>query len=268
MKQRIPPKITGFIVIILLILLLSAESFAKGARWWNKWRVRNDQKNRYEGLIEIPVHRAGGLELLSFIGFLEPFSNDVTLKVKYFVPSNFQSRYYILVTGRELRDKRHYWMESYPQKINKAWHAGKWNEFGPWQTSKVLRPEDIPDWNLGVVILLRERANDELAQLLPAFVYHSKLPVSINKYSWVLRPDRTLRSVVYSLYKFDANKEEKLMNPATLSGDRIEGEPFRINLAAENIPEGQLKLVVHGPVKHGKGKVYEEFIFHHKAQIE
>lgn len=62
-------------------------------------------------------------------------------------------------------------MESRPAR----WNAGTWNEFGPWSTATVLRRDEIPLSNLGVLVEL-DAPNSPIRNFAPAFVYQTGLP--------------------------------------------------------------------------------------------
>ena len=161
------------------------------------WRKQHDRGNRYEGRIGIPVGKAD-LELLSFVGFREPFAGDVILKVRFFLPTDSP----VFIQSRELQEQRQYWMESKPAK----WRAGGWNELNPWPTMEVLSREGISAWNLGVVIRLNGPTTDG-GELVPAFVYHSSLPASVTKYVLHLRPSSTLKKATVRLYRIVKDQE-------------------------------------------------------------
>jgi len=220
------------------------------------WRKQHDRGNRYEGRIEIPVGKPD-LELLSFVGFREPFTTDVTLKVRFFLPTDSP----VFIQGRELQEQKQYWMESKPWQ----WPAGVWNEFGPWPTREVLSREGVPAWNLGVVIRLYSETSNSGA-LVPAFVYHSTLPASVNKYILYLRPSSTLKKVTSSFYRIVDNQEVEVKG-SSLLGDIIAGEPFPIELDVRELAEGSMRLVVQGAYKNRLGGLIREYRFYHKLHI-
>jgi len=252
MKQIIKPGIIYPLVIAILITMLSAEVLGRT----EKWKRQNDRGNRYEGRIEIPVG-SPDLELLSFIGFSEPFQRDVMLKVRFFLPGHLE----VFIQGRELREQKQYWMES----KSATWEAGAWNEFGPWPTREVLSREGIRSWNLGVVIRPRKQILNG-GELVPAFVYHSTLPRSVAKYTIYLRPNSTLKKVTYSLYRIVKNQRVEVKT-SSVFGEKIAGEPFPIEFEVRDLPEGPMRLYIEGEFKNRTGGPIREYRFYHKPQI-
>ena len=245
-KIFFPLLISTLVIVFPIEILLQTD----------KWKSQNDRGNRYEGRIQIPLGQPD-LELLSFSGFREQFDADVILKVRFYLPTNST----VFIQGRELREQKQYWMESKPAN----WQAHAWNEFGPWATREVLTREEIPPWNLGVVVRLREETSDG-GELVPAFVYHSTLPASITKYSLYLRPNSVLKKVSYSLYRISHDQEIKV-KASFLSGEKIAGEPFLIELEVGHLSEGPMRLVVEGSYKNRMGGPIREYSFYHKPEI-
>lgn len=249
-KRIIPPTILCSLLVATVIPILSAEAIGRT----DEWRRRNDRGNRYEGRIEIPVGRPD-LELLSFVGFQEAFDHDVTLKVRFFLPSHSE----VFIQGRELQEQKQYWMESKPS----AWKARAWNEFGPWPTREVLGRDGTPWWNLGVVIRLRKQTTNG-GELVPAFVYHSTLPRSVTEYIVYLRPNSTLKKVTWSLYRIANNQKVEMK---TLWGEKIAGEPFSVTFKVRGVPEGPMVLHIQGKFKNRMGGPIREYKFYHKPGI-
>lgn len=248
--------LSSLVIAIVVITVLAADDILART---DKWRMQNDRGNRYEGRIEIPVGRPD-VELLSFVGFLEPFNADVILRVRFFLPTTSE----VFIRGRELREQKQYWMGSKPAK----WQAGAWNEFGPWPTSEVLSREGIPAWNLGVLIRLREDTANG-GELAPAFVYHSPsgtVPPSVSKYTVYLRPNATLKKVSYSLYRV-VNNQRVEVKALSFVGEKIAGEPFPIEFEVRGLPEGPMRLHIQGAFKNRTGGPIREYGFYHKPQI-
>lgn len=253
MKRIIKPEMVCLLVIAIFIPNLFGEILAQG----NRWRRQNDRGNRYEGRIEIPVGRPD-LELLSFVGFSEPFKQDVTLKVRFFLPGHSAD---VFVQGRELREQKQYWMESKPAR----WETGAWNEFGPWPTRDVLSREGVCSWNLGVVIRPRKQILNG-GEIVPAFVYHSTLPQSVRKYTIYLRPNATLKKVTCSLSRIVNNQSVELKTWPVV-GEKVAGEPFPVEFEVRGIPEGPMWLHIEGTFKNRTGGPIREYRFYHKPEI-
>ncbi len=253
MKRIAQSKILCFLVISIVIVVLPTEILART----DKWRRQNDRGNRYEGRIDIPAASPPPLELFSFAGFHEAFAGDVTLTVRFFLPSISP----VFIHGRELREQKQYRMESKPAD----WQAGAWNDFGPWPTGKVLSREGIPWSNLGVVIRFHTETTNG-GQLAPAFIYHSKPPESVAMYTLYLRPNWTLKMVTYSLYRI-INDQEVHVKTWSLHGAKTAGEPFPLKLDVSGLLEGPMLLVVTGAYKNRIGGPIEEYRFYHKPQI-
>jgi len=159
MRAKFKYGVICFAVISILIIMISSDNLAQ----IDKWQKNDDRGNRYEGTIGIPLGKPD-LELLSFVSYLEEFNSDVNLKVRFFLPKKSD----VLIYGQEIRERKHYLMESKPDN----WVPDSWNEFGPWQTQDVIDKEKIPHSNLGVVVYLSKDKTDD-SKLAPAFIYHS-----------------------------------------------------------------------------------------------
>jgi hypothetical protein len=245
----------GMLSSMLIPFVLAALAVAILAQT-DQWRKQNDRGNRYEGRIDIPVGKPD-LELLSFAGWREPFTSDVILKVRFFLPTSAP----VLIQGRELQDQTQYWMESKPAD----WRAGTWAEFGPWPTREVLRREGIPSENLGVVIKFH-KATTAGEVLIPAFVYHSMLPALATKYTLHLRPNATLKKVTYVLYRI-VNAQEVEVKTSSLVGDKVAGAPFLIELDVQSLSAGYMRLVLQAAYKNRLGELLQEYEFYHEPQI-
>jgi len=252
MKRITLINILLFLVITLLVVMLPTGMYAQT----DEWRKENKRgENRYEGLLGGALGDRD-LELLSFIGFLEPFDGKkVELKVRFFLPSGSSA----LIQGRELDVRKHYLMESIPT----TWHTGVWNEFGNWLTKDVLNEYKIPSSNLGVVIKYREDATtgDDCA---PGFVYYSQLPDSVDSYTLYLRPNATLVNVRYTLYRISSN-DKKVIREDSLPGAKTAGAPFSIKLSRMNRePKCRMHLVVRTNYegKFGDGPPFECNFYH------
>lgn len=240
------------LVFFIMIITSCREILAQSAHW----KRANDRGNRYEGRIEIPIGKPE-LELLSFTGLLEPFSKDVTLRVRFFLPLDSS----VSIEGRELIEQTQYWMASKPA----PWQAGRWNEFGPWPTREVLDREAIPSRNLGVVIRLRSEVTAS-PEILPAFVYHATAPTTVSKYALYLRPNVDLQKMSYSLYRI-VNDREAEVHVSSLVGDKVAGEPLLIELPVPDLAEGRMRLVIRGLYKNRAGGPMSEYTFYHVPQI-
>lgn len=252
LRNRSTPCFCGFAVsgILIVLALSTLAQFEIG----EIWRQHNDRGNRYEGRIEIDVD-APDLELLSFVGFYEPFEEDSILRVKFFLPRPTG----VSIQARELLDQEYYWMESKPE----GWRPGRWNEFGPWPTRDILDREGVESWNLGVAIWLEEGSGSELT---PAFVYHSRPPTSVAGYTIYLRSNRTLKGLDYTLYRIVDGREVE-ETASSLSGNLIAGEPFAVKLDAEGWAAGLRRLVVEGSYKNLEGGPFREFRFYHQPDL-
>ena len=148
-------------MLVVAMLATSLPLMAQGG-WLERWRSSNDRGNRYEGRIEVPVS-GSALELLSFVGQMEPFRDGVVLNVRFFLPTDEQiacgvaspDTAGVQVEARELREDKLYYMES--KQTATDWAAGEWNQFGPWDTGAVLDREGVPSSNLGVVVRLDKK---------------------------------------------------------------------------------------------------------------
>jgi hypothetical protein len=213
------------------------------------WRLRNDRGNRYEGLVSVSTGNPD-FEVLSF-GYMEPFSGDVALKVRFFYPGGALS-----LTGREIKQLRQYWMEAKPQ----SWRSGAWNEFSPWPTGEVILRAAIPWNNLGVLVTLNEN------QLLPAITYHSRMPDRINEYTMYLKSKDTLVNVKFTLTA--VGRDVKIKPKTWWLNHQKGGVPIPVVIDVRGFPEGFLKLVVEREVSGDANKHTREFVFYHKPSVQ
>lgn len=208
-------------------MLLVVAGIAVGQEPSKRWKSRNDRGNRYEGRIEIPV-ASPTIEILSFLAFRESYSKGDDLTVRFFVPEAGD----LVLQARELEERVQYWMEAKGQD----WTTSEWNEFGPWPT-KILAREQIPAGNLGLLIHLH---GDEETTLLPAIVYHSAPPRTVESYTLHFRLSSDLSEMTYRLYAGgDELTRDKLV-------DLDAAEPLTIRLKTAGLPEGQLRLELEG----------------------
>lgn len=241
----------------LVLALAAASDPAPGQD--ESWKRHHDLGNRYEGRIGIPVSRPD-LELLSFVGFRERFEGDVSLAIRFFLPTEALNSK-VFIHGRELRERRQYWMESKPSD----WKAGQWNELEGWSTGDVLVREGVPWSNLGIAIRLDSESVGS-GEVAPAFVYHSEPPGSCDAYTVFLRPNTRLKEVHYTLYRIEGDRETEVAS-SSLFGEKIPGEPFPIELKLGAVPEGRMRLVVEGRPKGRTGRAIREYSFYHKPVL-
>lgn len=260
MKRFWQLKILFVLVGISTLSFIISETSAQSEKWWSKWRRQNDQGNRYEGRVPIPVG-GSNVELLSFFGCREPFDNSVNLKVRFFLATDAK----VLIRGREVQESKQYRMESKIEE-NSKWIADRWNEFGPWETRKVLDKEQIPYRNLGVVITL-DKATRYDRLLAPAFIYHSELPQWASEYTMHLCSKYTLGTLSYTLMRRLDDKDVPLTTPFHLFGTMIGGEPFPVVVPVREISEGWTLLVIDGKYKSRMGGIHREYLFYHRPQI-
>ncbi len=239
---------------VLAGLVLSVCFCASADEPSDRWKRHNDLGNRYEGRIEVLVGRPQ-LEVVSLLGYREAYdsSDTVDLRVLFFVPESGE----VKIQARELEDQTQYFMEAKAQE----WAAGEWHEFGPWSTGDVLSREQVAASNVGVVVSLRERSEENSSQiLLPAFVYHAQTPSRVVAYTLRLRPDSDLREVRYLLR---AGEDE------VFSGKLVDslkaGEAFPIKLDVADVPNGQLKLEIEGRFKNRPAGPKASFEIYHQG---
>jgi len=230
---------------MLCVLTLKVHSQADEA-----WKRRNDRGNRYEGLVSI---RTGNpdLEVLGFIGFFEPFSDNVNLKVRFFVPSAAKPS----IIAHEVEEEKQYWMEVKPQD----WTVGAWNEFHPWPTGDVIFKEGIP-WN-NVTVLIRVGAD-----LAPAFIYHRRSPNSAQSYILYLRSNRNLRSVHLTI-SGKSLASQPILRVVRL-GRQAANVPFPVRLDLSNFGEGHVRVMIERSLRNSPQTLpVHEYGFYHKAEL-
>ena len=233
------------------VMLTLVAGAARAQEPDDRWKKSNDRGNRYEGRIEIPVGRPE-LEVVSFLGHRESYSGRVDLKIKFFLPSAGRVR----LQARELEEDVQYFMEAKSQD----WQAAAWNEFGPWSTRFVLVPEEVPAGNLAV--LARLEGKDGAKTLMPAFLYHSKAPTKVGRYTLHLRPDANLTEIRFRLFSGDkVLKEGKLV-------ERLEaGVAFPLKLEMSGVPAGRLRLRIDGKFRGKPGGPDKSFFIYHQPDF-
>lgn len=216
------------------------------------WRLRHDRGNRFEGRRDVTVKRPD-LELVSFVGFYEDYyAQDVELKVQFFLSEEAP----VFLVAREIEERTQYWMEAKPW----ASKGASWNEWGPWRTGDVLRRENIPSSNLGVLVKLEEGEGRNLA---PAFVYYSKPPSSVSTYSVYIRPNAPLRAASYSLHRQEG---DEIVRGEAEVGD-FAGEPFEIRLDVSDVEDGFLRLEIETQIQGRNKSATREYEFFHKHEL-
>ena len=213
--------------------------------------------NRYEGLLDLPI--AGpdrpGLDLVSFVGSFEPFSSNVDLVVDFFLPPAAQPR----LVAQELAADRFYRMEAKPG----GWTPGIWHRFGPWPAGDVILPRRVRTANIGVLIRLDEKP-EGTQFIAPAFVHHSPASPALTRYRAQLRPVRaTLGAVDYTLERIDHDRLVTVVRESR-PGERIEGEPFRVDVDASSLEEGRFRLTVVGYVRNSTQRIPRQYEFEHR----
>lgn len=196
-----------------------------------RWKTRNDRGNRWEGRVEIPVGRPA-IELLSFVGFREPYAGGEDLEVRFFLPQAAD----VVIRAREIEERVQYLMVV----KDREWAAGEWNVFGSWPTGEVLAREGVPTGNLGVVVRL---GAGEAATWVPALIYHSSPPETLSSYLLHFRPGSDLSEIVYRIY----DGEEELSQARLV--DLRAFVPFAIELETAGLPAGSLRLELRGELR-------------------
>jgi hypothetical protein len=202
----------------------------------------------FEGRPSVQVSAAGNLQLVSFLGFREDFFDaDVDLRVRYWMPDDTP----VFVIATEIQEEKLYKLEVEPF----GWAKDRWNEWGPWPTGQWLRAENIPPWNLGLVVRLDKKDSRRVA---PAYVFYSR-PQPTDTYSVHLRAHEDLTGVRYSL-----KQGSTLVAQEVLKISPSAGEPVEIRLAAHQLQIGPATLEVVAKVRNqgeAAPMVYE--FFHH-----
>jgi hypothetical protein len=219
-----------------------------------------DRGNRFEGLVSLPIAGSDrpALDLISFTGAFETFSEGVDLRVRFFLPASIATAQ---VVAQELSQDRFYWMESKSQK----WTPGTWSVFGPWPTRDVIVPKEVAPSNIGVVVFL-DNTVEGRASVAPAFVEHSAGAATMTRYRVQLRPVRTtLSAVTYRLERIESDRAA-LVETKRLVVERPNGRPFRIELDSAALPEARYRLTVVGDIKNDSVvKVTRQYEFEHRT---
>ena len=219
-----------------------------------------DRGNRVEGLARLPISggERPGLDLVSFTGFVQPFSDteSVVLRVRFFVPTPDAE---VRIVAQELSADLFYRMES--KRAN--WPAQSWSVFTPWPTSDVVLPSKVQPTNIGVVVFLAEGPEGR-ANIAPAFVEHGDARATLTRYRVQLRPVRaTFSAVDYRLERLGDRPAEVVSD--TMSIVRPEQRPFRLDLDASSLADGRYLLTVIGYVKDSSSaKVTRQYEFEHR----
>jgi hypothetical protein len=218
------------------------------------WQPAQDLKNRYEGFIERPIASPIGvtIDIVSFTSHRDVFDRDATLFVRFFLPRGTVPT----VTARELRERRFYRMQSKPW----SFRPGEWDMFGPWPSAAVL-DGNVPAGNLGVVVNLDGGAYN----LAPAQLSASATTAAqVTAYRLMLRPNRgSLSKVVYEVDTIAGTTLSK-RDSRTLEGEKPIGEPFPIDVDAEGLPAGHVRLFITGYVKNSSEMAKAQIDFEHQ----
>jgi hypothetical protein len=217
-----------------------------------------DRDNRFEGLLRVPISGTDrpALDLVSFVGFFEPFQDRVILRVRFFLPAPYT---HAKIVAQELTPDRFYRMESKPSE----WTTDAWSVFSPWPASDVIIAEKVRPTNIGVVVSV-EDATSGAAFVAPAFVEHSGA-AKLWRYTAQLRPVRTTLSAVDYRLERVAPQGLALVKSDTMAVERPEQRPFRIELDASALADGRFRLTVVGHVKNNSTlKVTRQYDFEHR----
>lgn len=191
------------------------------------------RSNRMEGMREV---RTGGvgITLLSFIAFREPLdvSDAPVLTIRFFLPD--AGNVYIKAVELRRHGSSHYQMK--PLQV--AWMSG-WQEFAPWPTKDVLKPEGIPVSELGIVARLgKDRAGS--GHIAPIVLYAGDYPQRSQRYILHLLPAATLSKVDYQITHVASGKivvRKRVENTAA-------NAPFKIEFDLTNKSAGEYRLLI------------------------
>lgn len=246
-------------LLLTLLALLSAAPGAPGppGKQGDDCKRENDKGNRCEGLTSVHTGNPN-LEVLSLTaGDKEAFGGqNVVLRVRFFQ----QESEHLSITARELNPKLLYFMRAYQTE----WRpGGVWHEFTPWPTGEVINKAHITERDLGV--LVRGGGN----HLLPALVYHSKLPAAVTTYKMDLRTGKNFDSVELTLYGNTAQGRPDHASLPSLPSPRV-NIAFGVRLDVSRFKEGPMRLVVKLVKRKSDGSVdeasshTETYTFYHK----
>lgn len=219
----------------------------------NEYALRS---NRMEGMRGVQTGGAG-IELLSFVAFREPLdvSSAPVLKIRFFLPS--AGNVYIKAVELRRHGSSHYQMK--PLQV--AWMAG-WQEFAPWPTKDVLKPEEIPLSELGIVARLgKDRAGS--GHLAPIILCAGKCPQHVRHYVLDLRPAATLSKIDYQITHVDSGRVVAVNHIENVAANA----PFKIKFDLTNELAGEYRLLIKAK-EWGKTKgPSRQYVFYHRADL-
>jgi hypothetical protein len=192
------------------------------------WQKKHALRNRYEGLIDVPVSNPA-LEVLSFTSYLQPFVGNEEWRVRFYSPKQTTATVY----ARDIDSQVQYWMESVP------WPSFRWSEFSGWATGDVLVPLKLKPTDIGVTVI--EAGSGDL--YLPALVYPTRSGPPrrrIDAYILRLRANRTITRIEWEVSGQPTTKPYR----KSVASIHSAGDPFHLELEMNGIDAGQLILTV------------------------
>jgi len=131
--------------------------------------------------------------------------------------------------------------------------------FGPWPSAAVL-DGNVPAANLGVVVNL----DGGVYNLAPAQLSTSATAVPVTAYRLMLRPNRGSLSKVEYRVDTIAGTTLTMRESRTLEGEKPIGEPFPINIDAQGLPAGHVRVFITGYVKNSSEMANAQIDFEHQ----
>ncbi|WP_454064155.1 hypothetical protein [Candidatus Nitrospira salsa] len=224
-----------FIVIIMLCTVLTLFSFSHLLA-----QVELQYQNRgswYEGIKPKPVS-GYDIELISVLVDYQEMNEAFPEKVKLRFYSEQEAD--VFLTVRELDYRHYYWLDRVT--LDMTWKAGSYNAF-EWETGTVLRQlsDSFGLYDLGVVARLGKETPSATERVLPAILFHSQLPKTVNGYRFTLKTGGDAR-LFCKIFKEGVDEPIDTQVYRRKRG----GRPFTITWDASQATPGNYRLVITG----------------------
>jgi hypothetical protein len=198
--------------------------------------------------------------IAALVDYHEPYSKlPGTFRVRFYLPEKDR----VSLTIRESDARYFYWLD---QVIDPEWQAGKVNLF-EWPTGTVIqsltwrdRPLSLDD--LAATIRLGGVEPGKVERVVPAALYYSQPPQTVDGYVFVFRPEMRVR---LGFKVFPEQGATALDSQAFPSVDAKKPQP--VKLAAKAWPDGWYRLEMSGYSLSDNSRVDGVVHFYHARRL-